>query len=118
MGLSILFGIIMINSGLNKFFHYMPYPEMPEMATAFMGQLSNSWVWSLLAIVEIIAGVLFFMKKTRALGAIMIFPIVIGIFLFHAVMDPHSVAIAIVLLVINLWVIYENREKYFPMLQA
>jgi len=96
----------------------MAYPEMPEVATNFMGQLGASgWVWPLVAIVEIIAGVLFFMKKTRALGAIMIFPIVIGIFLFHVVMDPHGLPIAIALLAINLWVIYENWDKYTPMIR-
>ncbi|HCO85795.1 MAG TPA: DoxX family protein, partial [Arenibacter sp.] len=35
--LCILFGLMMINSGLNKFFNYMPMPEMSEEMMQIMG---------------------------------------------------------------------------------
>ena len=77
--LSILFGLMFINSGLNKFFNYIPAPaDMPEkamkMMTAMMGMV---WLMPLLATAEIVGGTLFMITKTRALGAIIIFPVMI-----------------------------------------
>lgn len=96
----------------------MPMPEsMPEAATKLMaGLMESGWIMPLIAIVEIIAGILIIIPKTRALGAIMIFPIVIGIVLVHIVQDPANMMVGFVLLAINLWIIFENREKYMPMI--
>jgi hypothetical protein len=40
----------------------------------------------------------------------------IGILLTHIINEPTGLPIAIVLMGINLWIIFENREKYLPML--
>lgn len=97
----------------------MPTPEMNEAAGALMGAFAAAgWLFPLIAIVEVIAGALFIVPKYRALGAIMILPITIGIFLFHAVLDPATLIISIVLLAINAAVIFNNKEKYMPMIGA
>jgi hypothetical protein len=65
-----------------------------------------------------VGGVLLIPNKTRALGAIVLLPVVLGIFCFHLVQDPSTIAVAIVILAINVWVIVDNKHKYMPMLQA
>lgn len=117
--LSILFGLMFINSGLNKFFNYMPMPdEMPEnmikLMTAF---LEIGWLLPLVAVAEIIGGLLFMIPRLRPMGAIVIFPVMVGIVLTHIVNEPSGLPIALVLLAINIWVIFENREKYLPMIR-
>lgn len=113
---SLLFGLMMINGGLNKFFNYIPL-EMGKEAMDLMNVFKSSgWVFNLVAIVEIIAGILIIIPKTRALAAIMIFPITIGIALFHVFQDPANLIMGFVFLAINLWIIFENREKYMPMI--
>ena len=107
-----------INSGLNKFFNYMPMPEdMPEnmmkVMTAFM---EIGWLMPLVAVAEIAGGLLFITNKYRALGAIIIFPVMTGILLTHIITAPSGLLLAIVLMAVNLWVIIENREKYLPMI--
>lgn len=115
--ISLLFGLMMINGGLNKFLNYIPMQEMPEAATKLMAAfVESSWLMSLLAVIEIIAGILIIIPKTRALGAIMIFPITIGIVFFHIFQDSSGMIMGFVLLAINLWIIFENREKYMPMI--
>jgi putative oxidoreductase len=118
-GVSLLFGLMMINSGLNKLFQYMPMPkDMPlEMIEVFAAFMRITWLMPFIAVVEIIGGILFITNKYRALGAIMLFPIVIGITLFHIVTIPSGIILAIILLAINIWVIIENREKYMPMIK-
>ena len=113
----LLMSLMLINSGFNKFFHYMELPEMSqESMNLMLAIVASKWLFPLIALVEIIGGVLFAIPKTRALGAIMIFPIVVGIVLLHAVQDPGTVGVAIVMLLINGWAIYENRAKYMPMI--
>jgi uncharacterized membrane protein YphA (DoxX/SURF4 family) len=115
---SLLFGLMMINGGLNKFLNYIPMQEMPEAATKLMAAFVESkWIMALIAIVEIIAGILIVIPKTRALAAIMIFPITIGIALFHIFQDPANMIMGFVFLAINLWIIFENKEKYMPMIK-
>ena len=116
---AILFGLMFINSGLNKFFNYMPVPkEMPEdMMKLMTSFLSIKWLMPLVAVAEIIGGVLFITNKYRALGAIIIFPVMIGIVLTHIVNLPSALPLALVLFAINLWVIFENKEKYMPMIK-
>src|ERR1700712_3796153 len=74
---SLLFGLMFINSGLNKFFNYMPMPkDMPEDVMKFFSAfMAIGWLMPLVAITEIIGGILFITNKYRALGALVIFPI-------------------------------------------
>jgi putative oxidoreductase len=118
-GVSILFGLMFINSGLNKFFNYMPMPkDMPEnMMKAMTAFMEIGWLMPLIAVAEITGGLLFITNKYRALGAIIIFPVLIGILLTHILIAPSGLPLALVLLAIEIWVIIENREKYMPMIK-
>lgn len=110
---SLLFGLEFINAGLNKFFNYMPIPEdLPENMVKLMSALMEvSWLIPLVAFAEILGGLLFAIPKTRVLGAMVIFPVIIGILLTNINSAPSGLPIALILLAINLWIIYENREK-------
>ncbi|WP_350284758.1 DoxX family membrane protein [uncultured Croceitalea sp.] len=113
--ISLLFGLMMLNSGISKFTNHMPAIEMPEAATNLIGaMIASGWLFALVGIVEIIGGLLIAIPKYRAFGAIVILPITIGIFLFNIFLAPANTIISIVLLLINLWVLWENRSKYRP----
>ncbi len=115
--LSVLFGLLLINGGLNKFLNYMPVPEdmAEEMMKDFSAIMEISWLMPLIAIAEIIGGLLIIFPKTRALGAVVIFPVMVGILLTHVFVDTNGLPIALVIWAILLWIIFENREKYRPM---
>ena len=109
----LLFGLLFINAGLNKFFMYIPVPEMPDELRKVNEAFGTiKWLMPLIATIEIAAGLLFIIPKTRNLAAIMIFPIIIGILLHHFFYAPEGLPMAIVLFLINLWIIIEGREKY------
>ncbi len=118
-GVSLLFGLMFINSGLNKFFHYMPMPkDMPENMMKLMGAMMEiGWLFPLVAVAEIVGGILFITSKFRALGAIIIFPVLVGVLLTHILVAPSGLPMALVLLGIEIWIIIENREKYLPMVR-
>ncbi len=115
-GLAILIALMLINSGLNKFFNYMPM-EMSDEATAVINSfIAANWLWPLVALVEIVGGVLFAIPKTRALGAIVLLPVTIGILLFNIVWTPATIPVALVIVGINLWAIIEAKDQYLPMI--
>lgn len=112
----VLFGLMFINGGLNKFFNYMPMPELPaEQLKIMTAMMTIPWLMPLLATMEIIGGILFAIPKTRALGAIVIFPIMVGILLHHLIVAPEGMIMALVLFLINIWIIVDNWGKYKPM---
>lgn len=117
--LSLLFGLMFINAGLNKFFNYMPMPEdMPEPLIKEMGAFMQiKWLMPLIAVAEILGGILIIPPKTRALGAVIVFPVMVGIMLVNTVTSQQGLPLCAVLFAILLWIIYENRGKYKPMVQ-
>lgn len=116
---SLLFGMMFINAGLNKFFNYMPVPkDMSENLMKVMGAfMTIGWLMPLIGIAEILGGILFIPNKYRALGAIIIFPIMVGVVLTSIINAPSGLPLTLVLFAINLWVIVENRAKYLLMIK-
>lgn len=116
--LSLLFGLLFINAGLDKFFHYMPMPTnlSPKLLKAFGAFMEIGWLMPLVGVAEVIGGILFAIPKTRAFGAIVVFPVMVGILLTNTVTDTTGLPIALVLFIINIWVIAENRNKYLGLL--
>ncbi len=114
---ALLFGLLFINAGLNKFFNYMPMPQnMPEETIRdFQAMKEIIWLMPLLGLTEIIGGLLIIFPQKRALGAVILFPIVVGIVLTHIFVDMSGLPMAIVVAAILGWIIYENRDAYEPL---
>jgi len=79
--LCLLTGLMFINGGLDKFFHYMPVPkDMPEkMVKAGMAFMEISWLMPLVGAAELVGGILLIFPRTRALGVLVIIPVLSGI---------------------------------------
>ncbi|TLV02871.1 DoxX family protein [Dyadobacter luticola] len=116
--LCLLSGLMFINSGLDKFFHYIPVPkDLPEKMVKVGAAFEViGWLLPLVGAVEILGGLLLIFPKTRALGAVVLVPVLAGILLTHITMAPAGLPVAIILVAIILWVMIENRKKYLPMI--
>lgn len=114
---TVLFALMFINGGLNKFFNYIPVPpDMPaELVKDNAALMEVVWLMPLIAVVELVGGVLLLVPKFRALGAIILFPIMVGILLLHATVAVSGLPLAIILTGILSWILWENREKYLSM---
>jgi len=117
--LCLLTGLMFVNAGLDKFLHYMPMPkDMPEkMVKAGQAFMEIGWLMPLVGVVELTGGLLLIFTRTRALGAIVILPVLTGILLTNIYMAPSGLPIVLVLFAVILWVIIDNREKYLPMVR-
>lgn len=113
----LLFGLMFINSGLNKLFHYLPTPELSEELTRVNQAFDTiAWLLPLVGIVEVIGGILSIIPRTRPLGLIMLFPIMIGVMCQHIFYAPEGLPFAGAFLVVNLWGIFEHRNKYLSLI--
>jgi uncharacterized membrane protein YphA (DoxX/SURF4 family) len=117
--LCLLAGLMFINAGLNKFFQYMPTPkDMPDkMVKVGMAFAEIGWLMPLVGTFEVIGGLLLIIPGTRALGAVVLIPILTGILLANINMAPSGLPIVFALIAILAWVIIENRAKYLPMVK-
>jgi putative oxidoreductase len=116
----LLFGLMFINAGLNKFLNYMPMPKMDDVHMKIMGAfMTVSWLMPLIGTIEVIGGILFIIPKFRALGALVILPVATGVLVHNITYEAAvGVAIALVLFLINLWIIADNWKRYTPMISS
>lgn len=110
-----LFAVMFINAGLDKFLHYMPMPtDLPEEAKKVFGAFMQvPWLMPLVGAMELIGGLLVLYPKTRTLGAIILLPIMVGILAHNFTVAPAApgIGIAVVLFLINIWILVDNKHK-------
>ncbi len=116
MVLRILLGLMVLVFGSNKFFNFMPMQEMSEAAGAYFGALASTETITLVAIVEIVSGLALIFNKYGALMAIILMSVSVNAIMFHATLDPGNIALAVVLLVLNIVVLYGYKDKYKALL--
>lgn len=114
----ILLGIFVLVFGLNKFLNFMPMGEMSPEAGAYFGALSSAQVISLVAIVEIVAGIALLLNKFGALLTLILMSVSVNAVLFHATLEPGSIAPALLLLILNIVVLLGYKENYKSLLTA
>jgi len=114
-----LFGLLLINGGLNKFIQYMPVPEgLPEeLVKDNLAFAEISWLMPLIGFAEVLGGLLILLPKTRTLGTLIVFPVMVGVLLTHMTVAPDGLFMALVIWAFMLWIIWDNRSKYLGLLK-
>ncbi len=88
-GSRLLLGLLFVVFGLNGFFSFLPAPEVPATAGAFLGGLASSgYFFPVLKGTEVIAGLLLLTGIAAPLALVILAPITLHIFLFHALLTP------------------------------
>jgi uncharacterized membrane protein YphA (DoxX/SURF4 family) len=107
-----LLGLAMLVFGANKFFDFMPHPELPAEAAAFMGTIAGSYIWASLGVVYILAGLLLVLNKAVPFALIILVPVSFNIVAFHLAYDPAGVLFAAIVAVLNLYLVYTNWDRF------
>lgn len=111
----IILGVVFVTTGLNGFLNFLPFPQMPAEAGAFMGAMGETgYFFPLLKAVELFCGILFLSNRLVPLAAVMISPVIVQIFAFHVFLAPMPpmIALASVLGVCNL-IIGAGYSRHF-----
>lgn len=118
LGIRILLGLGLVLFGSNKFIGFMPNPPLSPEAAEFMGAMAKAgYILPIAGIVQILAGISFLTNKFVPLMAVILFPIMLNAFLFHAVLDPTGIAGAAVVTTLNVVLMFANKPAYEKILQ-
>ena len=118
MVIRILLGLFVLIFGLNKFFQFIPMGEMPESVGSYFGALSSTHTMTMVALVEILAGVTLIFNKYGALMALILMSVSVNAVLFHATLAPEGIGPALGLLVLNVLVLVGYKDRYKDLLRA
>ena len=114
----ILLGILLVLFGANKFFGFIPLPELPEKAASFMTSLgATGYVLKTVGFLEIIIGALLLLKKWVAFALTLLAPISINILLFHLFLDASGIGGALLVAILNGMLIYKHWPQYKSLFQ-
>ena len=115
----VFLGLIFFVFGLNGFLQFLPQPPMPDKAGAFMGALAaTGYMFPLIKGVEVLAGALLISNRFVPLALALLAPNVVNIVLFHAVLAPGGLPIALLVLALELFAAWSYREAFASMLHA
>ena len=107
-----LLGLIFLVFGLNGFLHFIPMPPPKgALAAQFGGAIFASHYWVVVFSIQVIGGVLLLVNRFVVLALMLLGPVIVNIFFFHALMAPEGLPLAIVVVV--LWLILAVRYKQY-----
>lgn len=105
-------GLIFVVFGVNAFVGLVPTPEPSPEGGAFLGALSAAgYVLPLLKTVEIAAGIALLLNKHVRLALVALAPIVVNVVAYHALLDPGGLLLALVILGLEAYLVWDNREQ-------
>jgi putative oxidoreductase len=115
----ILLGLLLLVTGLNKFLQFMPMPEMTEQAQqTMMAFVQTGYIMNIVAIVEIVVGLLLIINKYTALSLVILFPIMLNAFLFHLFLDVAGIGGSVMAITFNIYLMIAYRDRYYEVLKA
>jgi hypothetical protein len=86
---------------------------------AFLGALAGTgYMFPLIKIVEVIGGSLLLSNRFVPLALAIVAPNVVNIVLFHAVLAPGGLPVALLVLALELFTAWSYRDAFAPMLRA
>lgn len=129
--LRLFLGGIMIAGGIGKFLKPLPSPtEILQKAESYTspndtqtlqkilyisGSKQTGYFWELLGVCEFLFGLLLVIQGTGFVGALLLLPITLNIFLFHLFLEPEEVGELfqwVLFLIINIVLVLHERSKW------
>ncbi len=101
------------------FFKFESQPDLTGNAKIFTdGVNATRYFMPLVKITEFLCGIAFVSGYFVPLATVVIAPIIVNIFLFHAFVDTSGLPVGIFLVLANIFLAYVNWDKFKPLLEA
>ena len=116
----VILGLIFFVFGLNGFLNFLPMPELTgDAGSFFQGLMAAPYFLPLLKVVEVLAGVMLLFRRFVPLALILLAPIVVQIFMFHAMLAPEGLPLPIVIVLLEGYLGFNvYRDSFRTVLQA
>ena len=110
-------GLIFLVFGLNGFFHFLSMPAPTGVAGQFMGALFVSHFLIVIFVIQLVGAVLLLVNRYVPLALTLLAPIIINVLLFHLLMAPSGLPLAIVVTVLWVLVFLSVRSAFTGLVQ-
>jgi hypothetical protein len=116
LGARIIEGLIFLIFGLNGLLHfYNPPPPAGDALAWFVIMAGHHWL-NFIAVVQLIGGLLLLVGRFVPLALALLAPVIVNILLFHALLWPHGVFLALVVLVMQVFLMAVYWRSFAPLL--
>jgi putative oxidoreductase len=112
-----LLGLIFLVFGLNGFLHFIPSSPPSGTAGQFVGALFVSNYLVVVFLLQLISAVLLLTNRYVPLALTLLAPIIVNILLFHALMAPSGLSLALVVTVLWIFVFLSVRSSFGGLFQ-
>jgi putative oxidoreductase len=112
----ILLGLLFLVFGLNGFLHFIPMAPPAGLAGQYMGALFLSHYLVAVFLLQTIGGALLLANRFVPLALILLGPVLVNILLFHALMAPEGLPVALFATVLWAILFYAVRRAFAGML--
>lgn len=114
----ILLGLGFIIFGANAFLHFLPMPPPPaNLAGDYMRVFFASGYVYFIGGFQLLAGLLLLIGKFVPLGLTILAGIIVNILIFHALMAPEGFGPAIIVTVLELFLLWQYRAAFVPLIR-
>jgi len=108
----VLLGLLFLVFGLNGFLHFIPMAPPAGLAGQYMGALFLSHYLVAVFLLQTIGGVLLLANRFVPLALILLGPVLVNILLFHALMAPEGLPMALFATVLWAILFYSVRRAF------
>lgn len=109
----LLLGLLFLVFGLNGFLNFLSMGPQPSgLAGEFMGALFQSHYYWVVAVLQIIGGVLLLVNRYVPLALVLLGPVIVNILLYHIFLTPVGFPLAIVATILWFIVFYSYRQYF------
>ncbi|HEY0462181.1 MAG TPA: DoxX family membrane protein [Pyrinomonadaceae bacterium] len=115
----VLMGLLFIFASVVVLFKIVPQPELTGNVKIFMdGVNATGYLMTLIKVTELACGIAFVTGRFVPLATVVIAPVIVNIFLFHAFVETSGLAVAVFLVFANIFLAIANRDKFKPLFEA
>jgi hypothetical protein len=113
-----LLGFIFLVFGLNGFLHFIPMPPPSGVAGQFLGSMFVTRYLLVVSALQVISGALLLVNRYVPIALTILGPIIVNILLFHGLMNPNGLGLALLVTILWAVVFVSVRSAFAGIFQA
>ncbi|MCW3051376.1 MAG: hypothetical protein JWN14_546 [Chthonomonadales bacterium] len=107
-----LLGLLFLVFGLNGFLHFLPMPMPTGLAGQYFTVLSASHYMVPVFLLQIVGGALLLANRYVPIALVLLGPVIVNILMYHALMAPQGLPLAVIVTALFLFVFYSVRQAF------
>jgi uncharacterized membrane protein YphA (DoxX/SURF4 family) len=114
----VLLGLIFVVFGSNAFLHFIPMPPPAGLAGDYMKALFMSHYFYVVAVTQVLGGLLVLSGRFTALGLLLLGPVIVNILCFHIFLNHEGWQLASVVAALVLFLLWQKRGNFAGVLRG